>query len=505
MAEDFKKVQGGLGLSENDIMFKFLQRINDTLESLGRNINEFHLVSFKFATSESECYIREIIAERNIPVPEEDLHEINVLNKEQKEAYDIIYNNEMTNKGGLYFVDGAGGTGKSFLYKVLLAHSRSKGFTTLIVASSDIAYSGFIGGRTAHSRFKIPIDGGPNKRCQISFQSSESDLISTSKIIIWDEAPMADKYAMHALYKLLQDLCENQDPFGGKLVVFGGDFHQVLPVVRGGGNNEQIEASIMSSPLREHFVKLKLTVNMRARFDPGFVDFLMRIGNGQEPTNSRNEIQILKPMLVRYTTIEESVEQLIKYVYPDINLFERNPFEMMQHVILCPKNEFVDDINSKLINRIPGEEVIYISDDRAKSRADQGDYIEYLNNLEPKGLPQHKLVLKKNSPVILLRNINPVEGLCNGTRLICKQLTPNVVDYALAMIINKAQGQTLDCVGIYLRQPVFTHGQLYVALSRAKTGDKVRLLVVPPTCNDPRTEYTTNVVYDEVLVKASCV
>ncbi|GAA0166263.1 hypothetical protein LIER_40156 [Lithospermum erythrorhizon] len=82
MAEDFKKVQGGLGLSENDIMFKVLQGINDTFESLGRNINEFHLVSSEFATSKSESYTREIIAERNIPVPEEDLHAINFLNKE---------------------------------------------------------------------------------------------------------------------------------------------------------------------------------------------------------------------------------------------------------------------------------------------------------------------------------------------------------------------------------------------------------------------------------------
>ncbi|GAA0150258.1 hypothetical protein LIER_37090 [Lithospermum erythrorhizon] len=164
---------------------------------------------------------------------------------------------------------------------------------------------------------------------------------------------------------------------------------------------------------------------------------------------------------------------------------------MVQQAILCPKNEIVDDINSKLIQRIQRNEVVYISNDRAKNVMYQGDYVDYLNSLEPRGLLQHKLVLKVNCPVILLRNINPVEVLCNGTRLIFKHLTPNLV------------GQTLDYVGVYLRQPVFTHGQLYVALSRAKTEENVKILIIPSTFNDPGTEYTRNVVYTEILAKAS--
>ncbi|GAA0154282.1 DNA helicase [Lithospermum erythrorhizon] len=283
---------------------------------------------------------------------------------------------------------------------------------------------------------------------------------------------------------------------------------------------------------------------MRAREDPGFIDYLSRIGNGEEPTNSKGQVKLPDPMVIPYTNLEDSLEALISYVYPDMDLFESSPFEMMKRSILCPKNEFVDDINSKLIERLPGEEVKYISDDRARNVVDQGDYVDYLNSLEPRGLPQHRLTLKKNSPVILLRNINPVEGLCNGTRLICKNLTPNLVGAVIAtgqfkgkhvwipriplepnpsdnkylipfvrrqiplrlcfaMSINKAQGQTLDYVGLYLKQPVFTHGQLYVAISRAKTGNNVKVLILPPTPREPGTKYTTNVVYDEVLLRAS--
>ncbi|GAA0147616.1 hypothetical protein LIER_07272 [Lithospermum erythrorhizon] len=115
-----------------------------------------------------------------------------------------------------------------------------------------------------------------------------------------------------------------------------------------------------------------------------------------------------------------------------MSLFENAPFEMMKRTILCPKNEFVNDINSNLIEKFPGQEIIYTSNDRAKSAKNQGDYVDYLNSLEPKGLMCHKLVLKKKSPIILLRNINPVEDLCNGTRLICKSLLPNVLGVVIA-------------------------------------------------------------------------
>ncbi|GAA0158151.1 DNA helicase [Lithospermum erythrorhizon] len=189
---------------------------------------------------------------------------------------------------------------------------------------------------------------------------------------------------------------------------------------------------------------------------------------------------------------------------------------MMQRVILCPKNDFVDDINSNLIKRISGEERIYISDDRAKNAFDQGDYVDYLNSLEPRGLPQHKLVLKINCPVILLRNINHVEGLCNGTRLICKQLTPNVVGVVIATGQFKGkhvwipriplEPHPADCkylIPFIRRQFPLLYAYLYVALSRAKTEANIRVLIIKATCNDPGTKYTSNVVYDEVLVKAS--
>ncbi|GAA0171898.1 hypothetical protein LIER_25831 [Lithospermum erythrorhizon] len=105
----------------DDIMHKVLMGINDTLKSLGKEINDYH-----------------------------------------------IRPSEIADEGDAYFFDGPEGTGKSHLYKVLLAHIRSRGFIALVVATSGIVLSCFIGGRIAHSKFKIPIDVSSGVKCQVS-------------------------------------------------------------------------------------------------------------------------------------------------------------------------------------------------------------------------------------------------------------------------------------------------------------------------------------------------
>lgn len=179
----------------------------------------------------------------------------------------------------------------------------------------------------------------------------------------------------------------------------------------------------------------------------------------------------------------------------------------------------------------------FISIDETANKIDQGLYVNFLHSLTPNGMPPHKLVLKKNCPIMLLRNINPSKGLCNGTRLICRAFEKHTIIAEIAvgehkgditfipriplqpsdpklytveftrrqfpirpcfaMTINKAQGQTLNIVGVYLPQPVFSHGQLYVALSRATTGNKIKMLL-QPTILESNTK-TTNIVHTEVL------
>jgi ATP-dependent DNA helicase PIF1 len=96
----------------------------------------------------------------------------------------------LQNKGGMFFVYGYGGTGKTYLYKTMSAALRSQGEIVLNVASSEIATLLLEGGRTAHSRFAIPINVVDDSMCNIPGDSDLADLIRQAKLIIWDEAPM---------------------------------------------------------------------------------------------------------------------------------------------------------------------------------------------------------------------------------------------------------------------------------------------------------------------------
>lgn len=214
----------------------------------------------------------------------------------------------------------------------------------------------------------------------------------------------------------------------------------------------------------------------------------------------------------------------------------------MGRAILTPKNKDVADINNTIIDRFPGDMYDYNSADDMKDPQDQIRYPpELLNSLSPSSLPPHHLKLKIGCPIMLLRNLNPAKGLCNGTRLICKAfqryviqaevasgshigdmvLIPRIritapeeqcpipftrtqfpVRLAFSMTINKSQGQTFDKIGIYLPHPPFGHGQLYVAMSRVRTPDSVRFMLDRDNSKIAQQpgSYTRNVVYTEVLL-----
>jgi len=195
-----------------------------------------------------------------------------------------------------------------------------------------------------------------------------------------------------------------------------------------------------------------------------------------------------------------------------------------------------------MIDLVPGKEREYYSADTISKCSDSTNDaqilypVEYLNTLNANNFPTHKIILKVGIPIILLRNLNQNLGLCNGTRPIVSNLGDNVIKAIIitgthigetvhiprinlttrgcrwpftlcrrqfpikvcySMTINKSQGQTLSNVGIYLKKPVFTHGQLYVAMSQvtSKTGLKILIENQDGTCGS----ITKNIVYKEIL------
>jgi hypothetical protein len=163
-----------------------------------------------------------------------------LLNQDQHSIYDnfigAVHDPKPLDK--TFFVDGLGGAGKTFLYGCLLSKVRSTGEIALLMASSGIATLLLEGGCIAHSRFKIPVGGlYGSSAYYVPLNNPQAVLIRATHLIVWDEAPMAHKHVFEAVNCTLQHVMGVVDPalkdmfFRGKVVVMGGDFRQILPVV----------------------------------------------------------------------------------------------------------------------------------------------------------------------------------------------------------------------------------------------------------------------------------
>ena len=112
---------------------------------------------------------------------------------EHREGFDEILQHVRVNKSQVFFVDGPGGTGKTFLYKALLAKVWFKRLIAIATATSGIAASILPRGCTAHSRFKILIKIGDNSMCSFTKQSGTAELLRRASLIIWDEVARAKR------------------------------------------------------------------------------------------------------------------------------------------------------------------------------------------------------------------------------------------------------------------------------------------------------------------------
>lgn len=238
----------------------------------------------------------------------------------------------------------------------------------------------------------------------------------------------------------------------------------------------------------------------------------------------------------------DHVKSIVDVIYSNFTYHLNDPAYFQDKAILVRKNDEVDLINEYVMSQMDGDERTYLSSDQPCEIDLDGNFEhavfapEILNGFKAPGIPNHILSLKEGVPIMLLRNIDQLNGLCNGTRLQVMLLGDHVIEARIisgkffgkvtyiprmklipsdkripfkfqrrqfpvtvyfAMTINKSQGQSLDKVALFLRSQVFTHGQLYVAVSRvtSKVGLKVLL------CDDEgnMTNIAKNVVYKEVL------
>ena len=192
------------------------------------------------------------------------------------------------------------------------------------------------------------------------------------------------------------------------------------------------------------------------------------------------------------TSEGQVMEAFCNAVFPNLETNVSDSQWLEGRAILATTNKEVTILNEVLASKLPGDSAILKSADQLENSQDLLRFnTEYLHSLNPNGFPSHDLRLKKDMPMMLLRNLNPREGLCNGTKLIfvrcidhklleCKvagnlrtvlipriTFIPKANEYpfewqrrqfpvkpAFATTINKSQGQTLKMAGIWLRSQV---------------------------------------------------
>jgi hypothetical protein len=216
-------------------------------------------------------------------------------------------------------------------------------------------------------------------------------------------------------------------PFGGKVMVFGGDFRQVLPVVPRGTRAQIMDATLLRSYIWKDVRKICLTRNMRVQSDPWFSDYLLRVGNGTKDTFAGDYIHLHKDIVIEYKD-KHSIDRLIDCVFPDLNKNAYSTQYMCECGILCMRNDYVDEINPRMIDTFLGKATVLYSFDLVDDDERNNYLQDFLNSITPNGLPLHELRIKINCPLILLHNLDPRSGLCNGTLLVVRAVDKHILD-----------------------------------------------------------------------------
>ena len=347
---------------------------------------------------------------------------------------------------------------------------------------------------------------------------------------------MQGKKQFEAVDRMLRDVRGCNELFGGIPVVLGGDFAQILPVVKGANQARTVNENLQKSFIWPKFQLLFLHQNMRVQAGEANQRFSEYIRSMSYRPELRGNVT-LPDMIKQYQDLKAFCGSIFPPTLMAANRRDLNFFT--KRAILSVRNDTAAEINARILSTLHGEMHEFHSVDTADTTdggilADQLNP-EFLATLNPSGFPPAELDLKVGAPIILLRNLNPRQGLCNGTRLVITRhtrfcieaqilggqyhgetrLIPRItlhstegeypwiyarkqfpVRLCFAMTINKSQGQSLDIVGVDLRNPVFTHGQLYVALSRATNVENLSVLLP-----HERGGMTENIVYPEVLLE----
>jgi len=399
--------------------------------------------------------------------------------------------------------------------------------------------------------------------CMISPSSNTKrfELLQAADVIVWDEFPSNHRELFEAVCRALNDLA-------GKVVVTFGDFAQIAPVVPHGSRLQIVQASIISSTKWQKFQIRELTKNMRLLGLHGndqnltveqttflanqeaYGKMILAIGRGTwRASNYIGEdkitgIQEIYLPNVRCITDEK---EALQFIYPD----NFNTANFTKRVILAGTNKEVDHWNQIIqamnpqaqatVKTLLSADVLCETDD-PKGILKAMLTTEVLNTFNNNSVPPHELSLAVGDICIILRNLSKKDAVANNTRVKILKIStfcimvqtlgdhPRTVALprirfkfrlpfgqsyqlrrtqfplrlAYCMSVNKSQGQENEAVLLDLRNQLFSHGHLYVALSRVREASKIAVFTKEESTllgpdNENLIAIAKNLVYPELL------
>ena len=338
---------------------------------------------------------------------------LETLNAEQRALYQAVLDSVEQAQGGLYFCHSGGGCGKTYHSKLTAVAIHMRDRIVLCVASTGLASLLLPGGHTAHSRFKIPIPINELSTCNIKKDDIHHQLLQQTSLILWDEVGSQHCHVVECVDRSLKDLMGRGQLFGGITTLFGGDFRQTLPAIPHGSREQIVSAALSHSNLWRNMRVHYLHQNMHLGQDPECDQWAQRL---LEIGVTNKEVE-----LPQHMCCGDDIESLVTSIYGDLldpHHNEELPDQyFLNHTILTPRNVEVHELNSTILNQVSGDKRVCLSVDSVSDREYEYIPMEVLNSLNPSGFPLHKLEVKNGAPLMLLRNLDPIHGLYNGTQL----------------------------------------------------------------------------------------
>ncbi|XP_019178141.1 PREDICTED: uncharacterized protein LOC109173359 [Ipomoea nil] len=318
----------------------------------------------------SNRFIQEELSYDCVDQEKENRELVRQLTEEQKVIYNEVLTNIDRQAGGLFFIYGYGGTGKTFLWRAL------------------------------SSALSLPYPSvNEDSTCNISHGSPLAELIAQSKQIL----PVILKGT-------------RQD------------------IVRASISSSYLWKSCKVFRLTKNLRLRSVQSQIEGKEIEEFAKWIANIGDGTvgNPRDGESDITVPGHLLLKCE--DDPIATIVDSTFPHFRLGIGNLSSLNDSAILAPTLDVVDSINQYMNDHNLTEGKTYLSCDSVCKSDSNVDMLadlhtpEFLNGLRCSGVPNHALTLKVGSPVMLLRNIDHTLGLCNGTRLIVTRLVDHVLE-----------------------------------------------------------------------------